>query len=53
MASKRDKIKLKSTESTHFYTTTKNRRKTVEKLELMKYDPIVKRHVLYKEDRLK
>lgn len=53
MASKRDKIKLQSTESTHFYTTTKNKRKTVEKLQLMKYDPIVKRHVLYKEDRLK
>ena len=55
MASKaRDKIKLESTAGTgHFYTTTKNKRTHPEKLELMKYDPIAREHVLYKEAKLK
>ena len=53
MASKRDKIKLQSTESSHFYTTTKNKRNKAEKIEIKKYDPIVRKHVLYKEERLK
>lgn len=51
---RRDLIKLESTAKTgHFYTTTKNKRNSSEKLELMKYDPVVRRHVLYRETKLK
>ncbi len=51
---KRDKIKLESTADTgYFYTTTKNRRSSSGKLELMKYDPKVRKHVLFKETKLK
>lgn len=55
MASKAcDKIKLESTAGTgHFYTTTKNKRTHPEKLELMKYDPIARKHVMYKEAKIK
>ena len=50
----REKIKLESTAGTgHFYTTTKNKRTTTEKLELKKYDPKARKHVLYKESKLK
>ncbi|MEM4658879.1 MAG: 50S ribosomal protein L33 [Candidatus Methanosuratincola sp.] len=44
-------IKLKSTESPHVYHTTKNKRNTTDRLQLKKYDPIVRRHVLYKEEK--
>jgi large subunit ribosomal protein L33 len=47
----RVKIKLKSTESPHIYMTMKNTRNTTSKLELKKYDPVVRRHVLFKETR--
>ena len=51
---KREKIKLESTAGTgYFYTTTKNRRTSTGKLELMKYDPKVRKHVLFKETKLK
>lgn len=50
----REKIKLESTAGTgHFYTTAKNKRTTPNKLEFMKYDPVVRKHVLYKEIKLK
>lgn len=50
----RDKIKLVSTEGTgHFYTTTKNKRTMPEKMEIKKYDPVVRRHVMYKEAKIK
>jgi len=50
----REKIKLVSSAGTgHFYTTTKNRRTTPEKLELKKYDPVVRKHVAYKESKIK
>jgi large subunit ribosomal protein L33 len=49
----REKIKLVSTAKTgHFYTTTKNRRNTTSKLELKKYDPVARKHVVYKESKL-
>lgn len=44
-------IKLKSTESDHVYYTEKNRRNDPARLELRKYDPILKKHVLYKETK--
>lgn len=50
----RERIKLESTAGTgHFYTTDKNKRNTPEKLEFMKYDPVIRKHVLYKEVKLK
>ena len=50
-AGNRVQVKLKSTESPHKYYTTKNKRKTTERLELKKYDPVVRRHVNYKEEK--
>ena len=50
----REKIKLVSSAGTgHYYTTTKNKRTKPEKLELKKYDPVVRQHVLYKEAKIK
>lgn len=45
----RETIKLKSTESPHVYSTKKNKRNTTGKLEVKKYDPVLRKHVLYKE----
>ena len=50
----REKIKLVSSAGTgHFYTTTKNKRTMTGKMELKKYDPVVRKHVLYKESKIK
>jgi large subunit ribosomal protein L33 len=50
----RDKIKLVSTAGTgHFYTTTKNKRSTPDKLTFKKYDPKIRKHVEYKEAKIK
>ena len=50
----RDKIKLVSTAGTgHFYTTDKNKRRTPDKLEFKKFDPVVRKHVPYKEAKIK
>jgi len=50
----REKIKLVSSEGTgHFYTTTKNKRTMPEKIEMKKYDPVVRKHVMYKEAKIK
>lgn len=50
----REKIRLNSSAGTgHFYTTTKNKRTTPEKLEIKKFDPVVRKHVIYKEGRIK
>mgnify|MGYP003455792323 FL=1 len=50
----RDKIKLDSSAGTgHFYTTDKNKRTTPDKLEFKKYDPVVRKHVAYKEAKIK
>ncbi|HSH42371.1 MAG TPA: 50S ribosomal protein L33 [Arenicellales bacterium] len=49
----RDKIKLVSSAGTgHFYTTTKNKRNTPDKLEFKKYDPVARKHVIYREARI-
>ena len=42
-------IKMRSTESSHMYLTEKNRRNDTGRLELRKYDPVVRRHVIYRE----
>ena len=53
MAAGREKIRLVSTAGTgYFYTTTKNKRKKPEKLSLKKYDPVVRKHVLFKEKKI-
>ena len=50
----RDKIKLVSTAGTgYFYTTDKNKKTTTGKLQFMKYDPKVRKHVMFKESKLK
>ncbi|HQR19483.1 MAG TPA: 50S ribosomal protein L33 [Burkholderiaceae bacterium] len=50
----REKIKLESTAGTgHFYTTSKNKKTTPDKLQLMKFDPVARKHVAYKETKLK
>ena len=47
-------IKLESTAGTgYFYTTKKNPRTMTEKLELKKYDPKVRKHVIFKEAKIK
>ena len=54
MATKRDKIRLISSAGTgHFYTTDKNKRTTPDKIEIKKYDPVVRKHVTYKEAKIK
>ena len=54
MASKRDKIRLTSSAGTgHFYTTDKNKKTTPNKMEIKKYDPVVRKHVAYKETKIK
>ncbi len=45
-------IKLQSSASHHCYYTEKNRRNTTGKLEVKKYDPVVRKHVTYKEAKL-
>ena len=50
----RDKIKLESTAGTgHFYTTDNNKRNLPEKREIKKFDPVARKHVIYKETKIK
>ena len=50
----REKIKLVSTADTGFYyTTSKNKRNTPDKFEFKKYDPVVRKHVIFKEAKIK
>ncbi len=50
----REKIKLVSSAGTgHFYTTTKNKRLHPGKMSTKKYDPTIRKHVLYKESKIK
>lgn len=44
-------IKVRSTESGHVYWTEKNRRNDSGRIELKKFDPVVRRHVVYREAR--
>ena len=50
----REKIRMNSTAGTgHFYTTDKNKRTMPDKLEMKKYDPVARKHVMYKESKIK
>ena len=54
MAGTRDKVRMISSAGTgHFYTTDKNKKNTPGKMEFLKYDPVVRKHVLYKEGKIK
>jgi large subunit ribosomal protein L33 len=46
-------IRLVSSAGTgHFYTTSKNPKTKTEKLELKKFDPKARKHVMYKESKI-
>jgi large subunit ribosomal protein L33 len=46
-------IRLVSTAgSGHFYTTTKNPKTKTEKIEIKKFDPKARKHVMYKESKI-
>ena len=50
----RDKIKLVSSAGTgHFYTTTKNKKSMPDKMEIKKFDPVVRKYVIYSEKKIK
>ena len=50
----REKIKRESTAGTgHFYTTTKNKRNMPDKMQIKKFDPVARKHVIYRETKLK
>jgi len=50
----REKVRMNSTAGTgHFYTTDKNKRTTPDKLQMKKYDPVARKHVMYKEGKIK
>ena len=47
----RIQVKLKSTESPYIYYVMKNKQNSPDRLELKKYDPVVRKHVIFKEAR--
>ncbi|MCG9895787.1 MAG: 50S ribosomal protein L33 [Fimbriimonadaceae bacterium] len=49
---KREKIRLVCTEDgKHYVTTSKNKQNTKEKLELMKYNPTLRKMTLHREKK--
>lgn len=54
---KKNKVRMQSTETSHYYTKYKSAQKNKPggpvKLELMMFDPIARKHVLYKEAKIK
>jgi large subunit ribosomal protein L33 len=48
---KRNAVIMNSTESGHSYHTQKNKENNSERLELKKYDPLLRKHVVYKEKK--
>ncbi|MGH8205392.1 MAG: 50S ribosomal protein L33 [Steroidobacteraceae bacterium] len=50
----REKVKLLSSAGTgHFYVTTKNKRLHPDKMEMLKFDPVARKHVTFKETKIK
>ena len=50
----REKVKLLSSAGTgHFYVATKNKRLHPDKMNVKKYDPVVRKHVEYTEGKIK
>jgi large subunit ribosomal protein L33 len=49
----RELIRLVSTGGTgFFYTTSKNKKRTPDKLVLKKYDPVLRKHIEFKESKI-
>ncbi|MBX7243998.1 MAG: 50S ribosomal protein L33 [Candidatus Sumerlaeaceae bacterium] len=44
-------VKLRSSESPHVYHTTKNKANTPARMEIKKYDPVLRKHVMFKEEK--
>lgn len=44
-------VKMKSSESSYMYHMKKNKQNHPDRMELKKYDPIVRKHVTFKESR--
>ncbi len=44
-------IRMRSTESPYTYSTMKNKRNTPDRLELRKYDPVIRKHCIFKESK--
>lgn len=54
MAAVRIKIKMESSAGTgYFITTTKNPRTTTTKLSFKRYDPVIRKHVIFNEKKVK
>ena len=50
--SKRDIVQIESTAGTGYrYSITKNKRLHPEKIEYKKYDPVVRKHVIFRETK--
>ena len=43
------RVRLKSSESGYCYYTVKNKKNTPDKLKFTKYDPFIRKHVLFQE----
>ena len=51
---KRERIKLESTLGTgYFYVTTKNKKLKPDKIEIRRYDPVARKHCIFKEAKIK
>lgn len=46
-------VELRSTESDHWYTTTKNPKTTTGKIKMKKFDPKARKHVMYEEGKVR
>jgi large subunit ribosomal protein L33 len=53
MAKSKNDIKLVSSASTGFFYVTKKNPRNTTKLELKKYDPVARKHVVFKEGKIK
>ncbi len=51
MASKREKIKLKSSKSNFYYYTVKNKTNSPDRIAIKKYDPTIREHCEFKETK--
>ncbi len=44
---------VSSADTGYFFVTKKNARTSTEKLEMRKYDPVARKHVMFKEAKIK
>jgi large subunit ribosomal protein L33 len=50
-AGNRVMVKMRSSESPYTFTTVKNKRNNPDRLEMRRYDPVVRKHAMFKETR--